>query len=144
MWLLICHFSIYICGQDRENGTWEGWIEFHPTDASHPTLSTERETSQPHRKALEYWADGLEPIYRARTQHTSNDGFVWIEDRDSSAEALWRVVEWDVYEPYEKEHKINERATLPHSSAVVFWEWWMASISVGLRMKAEALQNVPR
>ncbi len=38
-------------------------IEFHPTDSSHPILTTDRETSQPNRKALEYWADGLEPIY---------------------------------------------------------------------------------
>jgi len=56
-------YIVYVCGDEREDGTWEGWIEFHPTDAGHPTLSTERETSQPNRNALEYWADGLEPIY---------------------------------------------------------------------------------
>ena len=38
-------------------------IEFRPTDASHETLSTERETSQSNCTALEYWADGFEPIY---------------------------------------------------------------------------------
>jgi hypothetical protein len=26
-------------------------------------LITEQETSQPNRTALEYWADGLEPVY---------------------------------------------------------------------------------
>jgi hypothetical protein len=26
-------------------------------------LSTEQETSQPDRKAVEYWAGGLEPVY---------------------------------------------------------------------------------
>ena len=56
-------YIVHVCGQERADGTWEGWIEFHPTDANHPTLSTERETSQPNRKALEYWADGLESIY---------------------------------------------------------------------------------
>jgi len=56
-------YIVYVCGRDREDGTWEGWLEFHPTDAGHPTLSTERETSQPNRTALEYWADGLEPVY---------------------------------------------------------------------------------
>ena len=56
-------YAVYVCGRDREDGTWEGWIEFHPSDSGHPTLSTERETSQPNRTALEYWADGLEPVY---------------------------------------------------------------------------------
>jgi len=52
-----------IFGDERVDGTWEGWIEFHSTDSGHPILTTEQETSQPNRKALEYWADGLEPIY---------------------------------------------------------------------------------
>jgi hypothetical protein len=56
-------YIVHVCGQERVDGIWEGWIEFHPTDAGHPILSTERETSQPNRAALEYWADGLEPIY---------------------------------------------------------------------------------
>jgi len=33
------------------------------TDISQPVLRTEQETSQPNRAAIEYWADGLEPIY---------------------------------------------------------------------------------
>lgn len=56
-------YAARICGQERVDGTWEGWIEFHPIDSSHPILTTEQETSQPNRAALEYWADGLEPIY---------------------------------------------------------------------------------
>ena len=56
-------YIIHVCGQGRADGTWEGWIEFHPTDANHAILSTEQETSQPNRTALEYWAAGLEPIY---------------------------------------------------------------------------------
>lgn len=56
-------YTIHICGQERADATWEGWIEFHPTDSDHPVLTTEQETSQPNRAALEYWADGLEPIY---------------------------------------------------------------------------------
>jgi hypothetical protein len=31
-------------------------------DSTHPILTTEQETSQPNRTALEYWADGLEPV----------------------------------------------------------------------------------
>lgn len=51
-----------ICGRERVDGTWEGWIEFHPSDMG-SVLRTEQETSQPSRSALEYWADGLEPVY---------------------------------------------------------------------------------
>jgi hypothetical protein len=56
-------YNALICGQERADATWEGWIEFHPTDSDHPVLITEQETSQPNRTALEYWAAGLEPIY---------------------------------------------------------------------------------
>jgi hypothetical protein len=56
-------YIIHICGQQRADATWEGWIEFHPSDPNHPVLMTEQETSQPNRTALEYWADGLEPVY---------------------------------------------------------------------------------
>jgi hypothetical protein len=56
-------YIVWICGEERIDGTWEGWLEFHPSDASQPTLRTEQETSQPNRAALEYWADGLEPTY---------------------------------------------------------------------------------
>jgi hypothetical protein len=40
---------------------WLGWIAF--TDAAGVTIETDVETSQPDRKALEYWATGVEPIY---------------------------------------------------------------------------------
>ena len=56
-------YVVWICGQERVDGTWEGWLEFHPTEASQPILRTDQETSQPNRPATEYWADGLEPIY---------------------------------------------------------------------------------
>ena len=55
-------YSVRICGEERADGTWEGWLEFYPIDANYP-VRTEQETSQPNRSALEYWADGLEPVY---------------------------------------------------------------------------------
>lgn len=60
-------------GEERADGTWIGWLEFHPTEVTQPALRTEQETSQPNRTAVEYWATGLEPVYfegafeRART-----------------------------------------------------------------------------
>ena len=56
-------YVVHICGRERGDRTWEGWLEFHPADANHPTLTTEQETSQPNISALQYWADGVEPIY---------------------------------------------------------------------------------
>lgn len=58
--------TIYVVqsyGAERLDGTWTGWLEFHPSDASKPKLRTEQETSQPNRTAIEYWATGLEPVY---------------------------------------------------------------------------------
>ena len=56
-------YSIFAYGEGLPGGTWEGWLEFHPADASQPILRTGRETTQPDRRALEYWASGLEPLY---------------------------------------------------------------------------------
>jgi hypothetical protein len=52
-----------ICAKERTDGTWEGWLEFHTTDRDKPMWRTGRETSQPNRVSIEYWASGLEPIY---------------------------------------------------------------------------------
>ncbi|HEY2378404.1 MAG TPA: hypothetical protein VGH98_20665 [Gemmatimonadaceae bacterium] len=51
------------CADVRGDGTWSGWIEFVPAGGRGIVLSTEQETSQPDRKAVEYWAGGLEPVY---------------------------------------------------------------------------------
>jgi hypothetical protein len=56
-------YVVYVYGEPREDGTWRGWIEFHPPTGVSPALRTGQETSQPDKKALIYWASGLEPIY---------------------------------------------------------------------------------
>jgi hypothetical protein len=64
---------------ERPDGTWIGWLEFSPDDATHPTLRTDQETSQPNRAAVEYWAGGLEPVYlegalaRARSEQFASE-----------------------------------------------------------------------
>ena len=50
------------CGRQREDGNWEGWIEFVPVDGS-PVLRSQRETTQPNRADTEYWATGLSAVY---------------------------------------------------------------------------------
>jgi len=54
-----------VYGEQRREGTWSGFIEFVPADGARgaATLRTGQETSQPDRKAVEYWAGGLEPVY---------------------------------------------------------------------------------
>jgi hypothetical protein len=56
-------FIARVYGSARADGTWEAWLEFAPIARSTPVLRTDRETSQPNRAAVVYWADGLEPIY---------------------------------------------------------------------------------
>jgi hypothetical protein len=56
-------YVVRIYGRERPDGTWVGWLEFHPTEGHKSVLRTEQETSQPNRLAVEYWASGLEPIY---------------------------------------------------------------------------------
>lgn len=55
-------FTARACGRAREDGLWEGWIEFTPTDGGEP-LRTRRETTQPGLDDLRYWAGGLSDIY---------------------------------------------------------------------------------
>jgi len=56
-------YTVMARGEKRPPGTWEGWLEFHPVDRANAVLLTARETTQPDRGALEYWASGLEPLY---------------------------------------------------------------------------------
>jgi amphi-Trp domain-containing protein len=58
-------YDVIVYGEGRADGTWEGWLEFQPLTAGLPTRRTGRETTQPDRAALEYWAAGLEPLYLA-------------------------------------------------------------------------------
>ena len=56
-------YRVLVWGARRADGTWEGWLEFDPADRAKAALRTQRETSQPNRSAIDYWASGLEPIY---------------------------------------------------------------------------------
>ncbi len=53
-------YDVHITGEPHGH-VWHGWIEFHARDGR--VLSTDRETTQPSRGDLIYWAEGLEPIY---------------------------------------------------------------------------------
>ena len=45
-------YIVRIYGEKRTDDTWEGWLEFHPTDKSKPVLRTAQETSQRYAAVL--------------------------------------------------------------------------------------------
>jgi hypothetical protein len=49
------------CGGPADDGLWEGWIEFLKPDGT--AVRTARETEQPKRADLFYWAEGLTDTY---------------------------------------------------------------------------------
>jgi hypothetical protein len=50
------------CGGIADDGLWEGWVEFASTDGT-VHVRTARETEQPNREDLAYWATGLTQVY---------------------------------------------------------------------------------
>ena len=55
-------YHVRAMGAERHDGTWVGWLEF--TDSATGSLRrTDRETTQPSRTAVVYWASGVQPSY---------------------------------------------------------------------------------
>ena len=55
-------FFPQVLGRERSDGLWEGWIEFVSADGSR-SIESGRETTQPNRTDLKYWAEGLTRAY---------------------------------------------------------------------------------
>jgi hypothetical protein len=56
--------SAYACrvlGGPAADGLWDGYLEFRSSDGS--VLVTPRETRQPNKEDLAYWASSIGPIY---------------------------------------------------------------------------------
>ena len=49
-------------GKEVDGGLWDGWLEFQGTQDG-LALASGRETTQPNRKNIEYWAQGLTKVY---------------------------------------------------------------------------------
>ena len=69
-------FTARVMARTRDDGGWEGWLEFAPLGAGDETCCiTGTETHQRDRVALQRWASGLTRIYvegalaRARNHH---------------------------------------------------------------------------
>lgn len=55
-------YTARACGREVDGGRWEGWIELLPSDGS-PVLRSQRETTQPNRQDVDYWAGGLTAVF---------------------------------------------------------------------------------
>jgi hypothetical protein len=55
-------YSARAVGTEVLGGNWHGWIEFTPVVPGEP-LCSPRETTQPNRTDVEYWATGLTYVY---------------------------------------------------------------------------------
>jgi hypothetical protein len=55
-------YHVWVLGERQADGSWQGWIEFHPP-GSPGILATKRLTTQVSRSALYYWAGRLEVEY---------------------------------------------------------------------------------
>jgi hypothetical protein len=64
-------FEVVIEGEQRRDGTWGGRVVFLDGQGLRRTA---QETSQPNRKALEYWATGLEPVFLDGAFDRSREG----------------------------------------------------------------------
>lgn len=51
-----------VCARERDDSHWEGWLEFTPATEG-DVLRTGRETTQPNRDDIRYWAKGLTVAY---------------------------------------------------------------------------------
>jgi len=56
------------CGDEMDDGMWQGWIEFLPVGDGEPVRSG-RETTQPNREHTLYWATGLTPVFLEGSLH---------------------------------------------------------------------------
>lgn len=50
-------------GRKRDDGLWEGWLEFTRMSEGPTAFTSARETTQPNRADLDYWAQGLSQVY---------------------------------------------------------------------------------
>ena len=55
-------YHVRACGSEMDVSRWQGWLEFKPITGGQP-LRSPRETTQPNRTDLAYWATGLTAVY---------------------------------------------------------------------------------
>jgi hypothetical protein len=86
-----------------DDGLWQGWIEFTPLGGGAPIRSG-RETTQPNRSDLVYWATGLSAVYLEGALKRAIDGPVVLPVDEVEPPAF------DGPEPAAMERPVGERA----------------------------------
>lgn len=61
-------FLARACATQVSENSWHGWIEFTPVDGG-AVVRSPRETTQPNRAGVLYWATGLTPVYLEGALH---------------------------------------------------------------------------
>jgi hypothetical protein len=56
-------YRAQVVGRLRSDEKWEGWVEFVRLSGLGSPIHSPRETTQPDREALRYWASGLSEVY---------------------------------------------------------------------------------
>ena len=62
------------CAREAEDGRWEGWIEFSDLESG-VVIRSGRETTQPTRDGVMYWATGLTRVYLEGARARATAGF---------------------------------------------------------------------
>ena len=139
-----------VCGRERDDGLWEGWIEFDCTNGS--VVRSPRATTQPNLTDLEYWATGLSSIYLEGTlkralapiSHAATREPVGVPVFDGPAPPLLPVhtpeAVLDPYSIYRKDPEllVCELSAL-HGRHLrqIIWEYEMADPEVNLELLPE-------
>ena len=61
-------YHVRACGSEMDESRWQGWLEFNPIVGGEP-LRSARETTQPNRTDLVYWATGVTAVYLEGALH---------------------------------------------------------------------------
>jgi hypothetical protein len=91
-------FHALVMAHERDDGSWEGWLEFVPHGEDAGRYATPIETRQHDRVTMERWASGLTVVYaegalsRARIQHVTPAQSAQMRALQELIEALDRRV----------------------------------------------------
>ena len=91
-------FHALVMAREGNDGSWEGWLEFVPTDDDSCRYATPIETRQHDRVTMERWASGLTAVYaegalaRARATYSATAELDQLQALQELIEALDRRV----------------------------------------------------
>ena len=76
------------CAREADDGRWEGWLEFSDLDSG-AVIRSARETTQPTRDGVMYWATGLTRVYLEGALARALAGVRVVPSREIDVEAAF-------------------------------------------------------